>query len=263
MQQPARVMDDLGRLRAPAAPRRSRCWPASPTPAPAARRRAARADGRDRRRPEPVTSMVPIASAGNRPPASTEACSMADTSSRSTGRPAPRRKPGVSASALASVPPEVKTTFRGSAPTAAGDRGPRVLDQPAGLAAFGMDRGRVAAEIPRRSHRLPALRGEAAWSHSSRDRPGQALSTILPYTARAAQRRATAPPPYAQLAIAASAGNRDANALNALARCSRCLLFAPRLMLERGHQFTERRSRIAQRRLIAPYPARFHLRSAR
>jgi hypothetical protein len=30
------------------------------------------------------------------------------------------------------------------------------------------------------------------------------------------------------------------------------LLFAPRLMLERGHQFTRRRSRIAQRR---PIPA--------
>ena len=35
------------------------------------------------------------------------------------GGPDPRRSPGVSASALASVPPEVKTTSRGSAPTAA------------------------------------------------------------------------------------------------------------------------------------------------
>jgi len=43
---------------------------------------------------------------------------MADTNSLSTGRPEPRHNPGASASALASVPPEVKTTFRGRAPTA-------------------------------------------------------------------------------------------------------------------------------------------------
>jgi len=54
----------------------------------------------------------------NRPPASTEACSIAETTSRSAAGPAPRRMPGVSASALASVPPDVKTTLRGSAPTA-------------------------------------------------------------------------------------------------------------------------------------------------
>ena len=44
---------------------------------------------------------------------------MAETSSRSTGWPPARLKPGLSASALASVPPEVKTTLRGSAPSAA------------------------------------------------------------------------------------------------------------------------------------------------
>ena len=43
---------------------------------------------------------------------------MAETSSLSTGSPEPRRNPGVSASALASVPPDVKTRFRGDAPTA-------------------------------------------------------------------------------------------------------------------------------------------------
>ena len=43
---------------------------------------------------------------------------MAETTSRWTGNPDARRSPGVSASALASVPPEVKTTLRGSAPTA-------------------------------------------------------------------------------------------------------------------------------------------------
>ena len=44
---------------------------------------------------------------------------MAETSSRCTGCPAPRRKPGVSASALASVPPEANTTSGALAPTAA------------------------------------------------------------------------------------------------------------------------------------------------
>ena len=42
---------------------------------------------------------------------------MAETSNRLAGAPEPRRSPGVSASAFASVPPDVNTTFRGSAPT--------------------------------------------------------------------------------------------------------------------------------------------------
>ena len=44
---------------------------------------------------------------------------MAETTSRSAGRPLPRRSPGLSAKALASVPPEVKITSRRSAPVAA------------------------------------------------------------------------------------------------------------------------------------------------
>ena len=63
--------------------------------------------------PERVTPMLWIASAANRPPARTEACSIAETSSRCAGIPPPRRKPGVSASAFASVPPDVNTTFCG------------------------------------------------------------------------------------------------------------------------------------------------------
>ena len=82
---------------------------------------------------------------------------MAETSSLSTGGPEPRRSPGVSASALASVPPDVKTTFRGQRADRCRNRGPRLLDQPAGLAALGVDRRRIAAEIPRRSHRRPGF----------------------------------------------------------------------------------------------------------
>ena len=59
--------------------------------------------------------MAAIASAGNRPPDSTDVCSMAETSSRWTGQPAARRSPGVSAIALASVPPEANTTSGGRA----------------------------------------------------------------------------------------------------------------------------------------------------
>ena len=128
--------------------RHQRGWPA---------RRASRAGVQVHQAGARTRRRVLIASAANRPPASTEACSMAETSSRLTGEPDPRRSPGVSASALASVPPEVKTTFRAQRADRAGDRGPGVLDQSAGLAALGVDRGGIAAEIPRRSHRLPGL----------------------------------------------------------------------------------------------------------
>ena len=54
------------------------------------------------------------------------------------------------------------------------DRGPRLLDQPARRAALGMDRRRIAGEFPAPQPSPPAPRGAAAWSRSSRDRPGQA-----------------------------------------------------------------------------------------
>ena len=82
---------------------------------------------------------------------------MAETSSLSTGRPEPRRSPGVSASALASVPPDVKTQISRQRTDRAGDTVPRLLDQPAGLAALGVNRGGIAAEFAGRRHRLPGL----------------------------------------------------------------------------------------------------------
>ena len=56
---------------------------------------------------------------------------------------------GESASMLASVPPEVNTTLRGSAPTSAATLLARLLDQAARGAALGMDRGRIAGDLER------------------------------------------------------------------------------------------------------------------
>ena len=63
-------------------------------------------------------------------------------------RPLAAPKPGVSASELASVPPEVKTTFSAARADGCGDDGAGVLDQPPRLAALGMHRGRIAGDIP-------------------------------------------------------------------------------------------------------------------
>jgi hypothetical protein len=46
-----------------------------------------------------------------------------------------------------------------------------------------------------------------------------------------------------QLVMKMSAGNRKRQRLERIASCSKPLLFAPRLMLERGLKFTQRRSR--------------------
>ena len=92
MQQAARGMDDLGRL--PDRLHRAGLVIGSITDTSAGGPPASIARSRSRSStPERVTPMVPMASAGNRPPASTEACSMAETTSRSTGRPGTAPKP--------------------------------------------------------------------------------------------------------------------------------------------------------------------------
>ena len=209
MQQPARGMDDVGHLG-------HRLHGAGLVVGQHHRHQRRRAVGKQRAQvveideARAVTLMVPIASGGNRPPASTEACSIAETNSRWTGCPRPRRSPGVSASALASVPPEENTTSCGRRADRRGDRGPRILDQPARLPALGVNRGRVAAQIPRAQPSPAAPRGEAAWSHSSRDRPGQALPYNITYYRRlqASQVPRRGHAALSQLVIAASAGNR-------------------------------------------------------
>ena len=68
--------------------------------------------------PAPSTGMVRISSGAKPPPASTDGCSVAPTSSAlsSTGLP-PTRQSGVSTVLLASVPPLVKVTSFASPPT--------------------------------------------------------------------------------------------------------------------------------------------------
>ena len=87
------------------------------------------------------------------------------------------------------------------------DGGAGILDQPARLPPFGMDRGRIAGHLPGGRHRLPAPRGAAAWSHSSRDRPGQAFPYNITYIGQRLPRASAsqrAPDALSQLGIAPS-----------------------------------------------------------
>ena len=65
---------------------------------------------------------------------------------------------GVSASTLASVPPQVKVTFLRLGPDQRGDLLARLLDQAARRAALGMDRGRIAGQRKRGAHGGARLR---------------------------------------------------------------------------------------------------------
>ena len=82
---------------------------------------------------------------------------MAETTSRSTGRPGPAPQPRRQRQRIGLGSARREDDVSRQRTDGAGDRGPGVLDQPAGLAALGVDRGGIAAEIPRRSHRLPRL----------------------------------------------------------------------------------------------------------
>ena len=125
-----------------------RLWQQLP---PAPRDRSAR-----RHRP----GMSSIASRGNRPPARTEACSIAEINSRSRGRFSSAVSiAGVSASILASVPLEVKITSAGRAADQRRHLLARLLDQVPRRAALGMHRGRIAGQRqtpPRKAALAPA-----------------------------------------------------------------------------------------------------------
>ncbi len=96
--------------------------------------------------------------------------------------PQPRRSPGVSASALASRAARGKhhVLWR-PAPDRRRNRGPRVLDQPARLPALRHGRRTGCRRCPRPPPSPAAPRGEAAWSRSSRDRPGQTYLYNITY----------------------------------------------------------------------------------
>ena len=86
-----------------------------------------------------------------------DGCSIAETSSRSRGILPPLSMAGVSASMLASVPPEVNTTLRGFGADQGRDLRARILDEAPDGAAFAVDRGGIADEIERCPHRVARL----------------------------------------------------------------------------------------------------------
>ena len=128
----------------------SRCWPASPRPAPARRmRRASPPAHRGGRCRRVSTGMISARSGA----CSTDACSTAETSTRR--RPAPR-----SASAFASVPPPVNTTFAGSLADQFRDLLARIFDQASGEPSVPVHRGRIAQTLHRLAHRPDRLRAK-------------------------------------------------------------------------------------------------------
>ena len=188
--------------------------------------------------PSRVTPMRSMRSAANRPPASTEACSIAETTadqpacrpSRAarrqrqriglgpTGgeirRSAARRRPPPRSLARAS-----STSRRAARPSAWTDDGL----PPRSIAAA------IAAAPP----------AAAAWSHSSRDRP--ARQSRPSFTCKSGLKPPNARPKRniscckAHATMRADRGKRKPG-------CSRCLHLAPRSMLERGLPFTPPRA---------------------
>ena len=137
--------------RRPAGSRRSRCWRASARPATGApaRSQAAAPAPRDRSRRRGRPASFSTASGRKRPPASTDGCSIAETSSASKRRRvAADLQRGVSASTFASVPPEVKITLRGSAPTSAATCSRASSISARAARPSRMDRRRVADQRP-------------------------------------------------------------------------------------------------------------------
>ena len=119
--------------------------------------RAAHAGDRDRPRPNGVTPTIWIASVENRPPASTEACSIAETMSRSTAGPLPRLQTRRKRERIRFRSARGEDDVLRLGADGRGNRGARILDQPPRLAALGMDRRRIAAESQSARHRRPRL----------------------------------------------------------------------------------------------------------
>ncbi len=136
--------------RPPAGSRRSRCWPAS------GRRARAAAGGEARRQPVEVGHALavhrPDFDRPGRTPrrrSRTASCSVAPTIRM---RSAPAAMALSIARALASVPPLMKVTASGPAPTRRGDLGPGAFDDGARRAAGGVDRRGIAAELQGARH---------------------------------------------------------------------------------------------------------------
>ena len=100
-----------------------------------------------------------IASRGNSAARAHRGCSIADIKSLSRGRFSPAVSiAGVSASMLASVPPQVKITLAGRAPTSAATCSRARSTSRARRTALGMHRGWIADDRQRLAQRRPRLR---------------------------------------------------------------------------------------------------------
>ena len=179
MQQPAVPMHDLGRLRATGWITPVSLFAAMSETSARCRQalQAAAASAARSTTPSRVDrNLLDRRAARTARPHSTEGCSIAETSRRSNGASRARSSSGVSASAFASVPPEVKIDV-------ARDRrrpAPRPARAPASTscarrAALAMDRGRIAGQRPAPRTGLRAPRHAAAHSHSSPDRRARPL----------------------------------------------------------------------------------------
>ena len=148
------------------APRRFRCWPASPTPARCGSRNAL------------ATSSMSIPAVAGQPPASQLPALLAQILRRAWSRwGAPPRSPrsakaGSRAAAplnrrlLASVPPLTKTTCEGCAPTAVCHLLPRLVYRLARRPPELVTAGGIAEALPQKGqHRLPEHAHRAAWWH--------------------------------------------------------------------------------------------------
>ena len=145
----------------PAAPRRSRCWRASATPAAAAICATASRQRREVDAPVGVDreSLRSLRAETGRRRAPRHARSPTSAADRAAAFSRAVSIAGVSASMLASVPLEVKNTSRRPRPDQRRDLFARMLDQPPRGASLGMDRGRIAGDRQRR--RASAARASA------------------------------------------------------------------------------------------------------
>ena len=118
---------------------------------------------------------------GNRCPDKTQACSPAQTISRSSGAafgPPPNR--GLSAAFAASVPPDTNVTKRELTPAEPRNLAPRVLDDAARGPALGVDRRGIAGRLHRRERGLARLAAQ---------RRGRVIVEIGPVRAGLLRRR--------------------------------------------------------------------------
>ena len=180
MQHAAMAMHDVGRLRAPAGSRRSRCWRAISETSARCRRKGFEPLRQRRQIDRAVGIDGNLLDPGrtNRPPASTDGCSIADTSRRSNGRLSSaicNRRRQCERIRLGSARCEDDIARIGADQRR--DLLARLLDRMPRRAAFAVDRGRIADAVPARRETPPAPAAGAVCSHSSLDRARAAIDS--------------------------------------------------------------------------------------